>query len=108
MVVQPVAGSAQLPGNAGFRPAGQVYRLLGGDTRTQLLGIAHGGRQNLVHYHVDHGLCLDCHNLIVGIQMNPVPGAELRFGEHPMPGDKVDVFLTDVSGQSLRGGGKVA
>ena len=107
-LIQAVAACAEGIRQARLRLAGKTQRLLNGNAVAQLLGIAQSRGQNLMQSHVDHGLGLNGHHLVIGIQMNPVSGSELGFGEDTVPGDQIHILVADIGGHSLRGGGQIA
>ena len=58
--------------------------------------------------HIHHGPSFDVDDLVVGFQIDGVPGMEFCFGKDAMTGHKINILGGDIGGQASSGGGEIA
>ena len=92
---------ADAAGKTTLRFRSQVQLLLPGHRFRKIRRVAQGGGENLVQHHIHHGAALDAHGLLVGLQVDLMPGTELVFSKYTVAGNQGNVLFADISGQRL-------
>ena len=103
-VVQIVGGIAELGDEGGFRLTADAQLPLSDDGIGEFVGVAHGGGEDLAQGHIQGRPGLNGDLLLVGLQMDGMPGPELGLGKDAVAGHQIDVLLGNVGGES---GGRI-